>query len=253
MGAITRGASTFVNGPRQHRVDAGSLVFINPNSVHACNPIAGRPWAYLMLYVDAQWLADLRCRLGMTELPEWRDLAPDTMRSPEFFDAFVALADALLDPSLSVEAKEDQLLSFLSALLPRLPPSDSRPAAPATLSALADYLDAHCAGDVSLDMLCREAEISPGHLIRSFKRHFGMTPHAYVVNRRIQHGQRVLRQGRAIVDAALESGFSDQPHFQRLFKRLLAATPWQYRQGSVDKQKYAATGEQDGESSIHGP
>ncbi|MNE94729.1 Transcriptional activator FeaR [compost metagenome] len=57
-----------------------------------------------------------------------------------------------------------------------------------------------------------------------------MTPHAYVINRRIQLGQSALRLGRPIAEVALESGFADQPHFQRMFKRLLAATPGQYRQ-----------------------
>lgn len=252
MGAITRGESTFVHGDRQCRVDAGSLVFINPNWVHVCNPIEGRSWAYLMLYVDTQWLADLRCRLDLTQTSKWQDLTPDAMRSPELFDGFIALADALLDRSLSVGEKNDRLLAFLSTLLPQLAASEAPRAASERLCALADYMDAHCAAEVSLDVLSRQADISPGHLIRSFKRHFGMTPHAYVINRRIQRGQCALRQGQSIADAALDSGFSDQPHFQRMFKRLLAATPKQYRLGSVDEQKHAAAGKQGGESAVDG-
>jgi len=56
-----------------------------------------------------------------------------------------------------------------------------------------------------------------------------MTPHAYLVNRRIQYGRARLKQGHAIAEVALEAGFSDQAHFQREFKRLSAATPGQYR------------------------
>lgn len=231
MGAITRGESTFVYGHSQCRVETGALVFINPNWVHACNPIEGQPWAYLMLYIDAQWLADLRCRLGLTPTQEWQDLAPDVMRSPAFFDAFIELAECLLDAARSAAVKNDRLVAFLADLMPRLSACEVARAAPASLCGLADYLDAHCAEEVSLDMLCRRAEVSPSHLIRSFKRHFCMTPHAYVINRRIQLGQRALRRGQPIAEAALESGFSDQPHFQRMFKRLLAATPRQYRQG----------------------
>lgn len=231
MGAITGGKSTFVYGHGQCHVETGSLVFINPSRVHACNPIEGQPWAYLMLYIDAQWLADLRWRLGLTSTRTWQDLMPNMMCSPELFDAFVALAECLLDPTPSAEVKNGRLVAFLSDLMPRLSACEALRAAPASLCALADYLDAHCAEEVSLDMLCRQAEISPGHLIRSFKRHFGMTPHAYVINRRIQFGQQALRRGHPIAEAALESGFSDQPHFQRMFKRLRAATPKQYLRG----------------------
>lgn len=232
MGAITAGESTFVCEQRQCRVASGTLVFVNPDRVHACNPIEGRPWAYLMLYIDSQWLADLRYRLGLSPAQEWQDLAPDVLHAPEVFGAFVELAGDLLDPAGSIEFKNDRLVAFLSDLMLRLAVCDAAsPAVPAALSALADYLDRHCAEEVSLDLLCSQAELSPGHLIRCFKRHFRMTPHAYVINRRIQLGQRALRLGRPIAQAALESGFADQPHFQRLFKRLLAATPGQYRLG----------------------
>jgi AraC-like DNA-binding protein len=63
----------------------------------------------------------------------------------------------------------------------------------------------------------------------SFKRHYGMTPHAFLVNRRIQFARRQLREGKLIADVALDSGFADQAHFQRAFKQHLAATPGQYR------------------------
>lgn len=56
-----------------------------------------------------------------------------------------------------------------------------------------------------------------------------MTPHAFVVNQRVQFAQSRLRDGEPIADVALEAGFADQAHFQRAFKQHLAATPGQYR------------------------
>lgn len=251
MGAIVHGESSFVCGHRRYHVEAGTLVLINPEWVHACNPLQGRPWAYLMLYIDAQWLAGLRCRLGLARTPEWQDLAPDVMRSAEVFEAFSGLAACLLDPVPSAARKNACLVAFLSDLMPRLAVCEAGRTAPARLSAVADYLDMHCVGDVSLDVLCRRADVSPGHLIRSFKRYFRMTPHAYAINRRVRLGQRALRNGSPIADAALESGFSDQSHFQRMFKRLLAATPGQYRQPSVDEEEGTTAREQGGEHAIH--
>jgi AraC-like DNA-binding protein len=66
-------------------------------------------------------------------------------------------------------------------------------------------------------------------LIRAFKQHYGMTPHGYLINRRIQFARNQLRQGHLIADVALEAGFADQAHFQRAFKQYLAATPGHYR------------------------
>lgn len=64
VGAITSGSSTFFYRESTYPISAGDLVMMNPDWVHACNPIENEPWAYLMLYVDAQWLADLRYQIG---------------------------------------------------------------------------------------------------------------------------------------------------------------------------------------------
>lgn len=231
IGAITDGESLFLRDDQASKVQAGCLVFVNPHQVHACNPVEGQPWGYQMLYLDAGWLGTLRQALGLAASSRWQDLAPDMLRAPEHFQAFLALADGLRDPARSCQTKDQQLRAFLSALLPRLAAAPARPDLPASLHALADYLDRHCTEQPSLDALCQQAAMSPGHLIRSFKRYFTMTPHAYLINRRVQRGQQALRQGLPIAQAALEGGFADQPHFQRQFKRLLAATPRQYRQG----------------------
>ncbi|PHX45531.1 AraC family transcriptional regulator [Pseudomonas sp. NZIPFR-PS2] len=64
---------------------------------------------------------------------------------------------------------------------------------------------------------------------RAFKQYYGLTPHAFLVNQRIQFARAQLRQGELIADVALAAGFADQAHFQRTFKQHFAATPGQYR------------------------
>jgi len=104
----------------------------------------------------------------------------------------------------------------------------SEPVADA-VAAIAWQLDMHPEQSLPLEQMSQAAGITPTQLIRAFKRHYGLTPHAYQINRRIQLGQQALKQGQAIVDAALGAGFADQPHFQRVFKKILQATPNQYR------------------------
>ena len=115
---------------------------------------------------------------------------------------------------------------------------------PEVLKMLADYLKANSTADseaqVSLDTLCELSGYSPGHLIRCFKQHFGFTPHAYLINYRIQRAQEALKRGQSIAETAVSAGFADQPHFQRTFKKLLAVTPKQYRQSLLNDKKDAA-------------
>ena len=56
-----------------------------------------------------------------------------------------------------------------------------------------------------------------------------MTPHAYLLDRRIRHARDLLRGGTPLAEAALRCGFADQAHFQHHFKRRVAATPGRYR------------------------
>jgi AraC-like DNA-binding protein len=97
------------------------------------------------------------------------------------------------------------------------------------LTRAAEFIAENCTRSLKLDDVCKAAELSASHLIRAFKRRYGMTPHAYLINRRIQYSRAQLRRGRLIADVALEAGFADQAHLQRTFKRLVAATPGQYR------------------------
>jgi AraC-like DNA-binding protein len=66
-------------------------------------------------------------------------------------------------------------------------------------------------------------------LIRAFKQEHGLTPHAYQLNCRIEFCRSQLRAGHSIAEVALAAGFSDQAHFQRSFKKFVAATPGQYQ------------------------
>lgn len=245
MGAITAGQSTFVYVNRHHRVSAGSLVFMNPEWVHACNPIDNQPWAYLMLYVDAQWLADLRFRLGLLERPEWQDLHCEVSRSEALYAGFRALAECLLDAEAAVGQKEHRVEQFLSEVMVSVTaqpadPDQLLPPPPEELQGLARYLDTHCTEELSVEWMAERAGFSPSHLVRAFRKHFGFTPHAYQINRRVRLGQQVLRDGAPIADAALAAGFYDQPHFQRVFKRLVAATPGQYGRPLAQEKVKAA-------------
>lgn len=237
LGAITAGESTFRYREDRYHVHAGTLVLMNPDWMHACSAIDNRPWAYLMLYVDTDWLSELRYQAGLLASPRWQDFTTAVIRTPKWYEGYCHMASCLLDPTRDLLDRQTVVVEYLSALMHELAgqPAQPLPLAPANLRQLAAYLDAHAAEDISLDELCERSGYSPGHLIRAFKRHFGFTPHAYLINRRIQLGQRALKGGTPIAEAALNAGFSDQPHFQRTFKRLVAATPNQYRQPSIEQ------------------
>ncbi|AXI61067.1 AraC family transcriptional regulator [Pseudomonas kribbensis] len=230
IGAITAGRSTYVHEQSSFEVTAGTVVLMNPGDVHACNPIDDQPWSYLMLYVETPWLTDLQHQLGFSAELEFRRFSDTHLNDVRLFDDLNALYAVLVDAQQDVLRKQSAAVEFFSELQQRLNPIEQPLREPNfKLERAADFIRRHCTDLLSLDDICAAAELSPSYLIRAFKQHFGMTPHAFLVNQRIQFARECLRRGQLIADVALEAGFADQAHFQRAFKQHLAVTPGQYR------------------------
>ena len=97
------------------------------------------------------------------------------------------------------------------------------------LARAAEFIADNCTRPLSLGDICAAAGLSESYLIRAFQRRYGLTPHAFLIDRRIRYSRARLRRGHAIAEVAADAGFADQAHLHRAFKRLVAATPGQYR------------------------
>jgi len=248
VGAILAGQSEFLCADRLHYVEQGALVVMNPDQVHACNPRQNSPWAYYMMHLDKDWLADFLQQAGIRTSALWRDTKVDTLCETALFEGFVVLAELLMSAKYSAAEKEQKLKAYLSRLFLQLDQQnqnteDLLPANPLYL--VAAYLSEHCQEDRAIDSISAEFGYSAGYLVRAFKRHFNLTPHAYRLNRRVQLGQQALKQGEAISAVAHTTGFSDQAHFQRVFKQRVAATPDQYRRSVLEQDQNTTGSKQD--------
>ncbi len=100
------------------------------------------------------------------------------------------------------------------------------------LQQIKEYINEHLHQDIKLIELAAIAQISPYHFLRLFKQSIGLTPHQYILHRRIDKAKYLLRQSElSIADIALRVGFCDQSHFTQCFKRLLGMTPKQFLSG----------------------
>ena len=226
IGAITGGHSHYLNQRSLQEVGPGSLVLMNPEEVHACNPIADQPWSYLMFYLDTDWLRSQQEEAGLGG--EFRPFDMTASRDPLLYQGLQHLHHQLVQAPDPL-AREVACHLFSRQLLARLTPArwDDRP--PQHLQRAAELMQDDSASPLSLSQLSAVAGLTPSHFVRAFSQHYGMTPHAYLLDRRIRHARTLLRQGQPLAEVALASGFADQAHFQRQFKRRVAATPGQYR------------------------
>jgi AraC-like DNA-binding protein len=70
--------------------------------------------------------------------------------------------------------------------------------------------------------------MSAFHLVRQFRRYYGVPPYRYLELVRVERAKLLLRSGARISHVAFATGFSDQSHLTRHFKRVLGVTPGSY-------------------------
>lgn len=101
--------------------------------------------------------------------------------------------------------------------------------APHKLRLVTDYIAAHLDQRIQLRDLARLAGLSDFHLQRSFRASTGVSPHRWILHRRIESAKIRLRAGQPLVAVALDCGFDSHSHFSRAFKAATGTTPGQYR------------------------
>lgn len=233
IGAVDQGVSRFTgagDGPVTLR--AGALVFVPASRVHACNPMPDTAWSYQMLHLDAAWLDAVRQEYAPAPMHREAMEPIRIVTEPTAYARFRRLNALLFSPADSC-AKEAALIEFIGAcdetqgrrigvpavsagLRARIVPAlDILRHAPATGTALADL--AHAAG------------MSRYQLIRAFRNVTGMTPHAWLLNQRVNLARDRIRSGEDIAGVAHCLGFADQAHFQRVFKAHAGTTPGCFR------------------------
>lgn len=108
---------------------------------------------------------------------------------------------------------------------------------PSQLRRAHDYIEANLAGDPSITNLASECGVSSSFFARGFRRSTGMTPHQWIIQRRISRAKSLMRDSDIpLVDIALMCGFVDQSHFGRQFRRAMDSTPAEWR------RKFRASG-----------
>jgi AraC family transcriptional regulator len=102
--------------------------------------------------------------------------------------------------------------------------------APSILRRCIALMEARLEGDLRLDELAGEAGLSTSHFIRSFRESTGKTPYQFLLERRVQRAQTLMRDPRAsLAEIARSTGFADQHHLARAFRRITGITPSTYR------------------------
>lgn len=214
-----------------HLADAGKVVAVPPNEAHAASPGSDQGWRYYTITIPSEMLRDYRSDGS-------RFLCDTLISDPSLKQSLAELFRSL--GNHSVLAREEALQNVVGMFLRRhaglSPRGRQRPTEARAVEICKAYLSSRLDQNVSLSDLSQVARIDRFLLVRSFTQIVGIPPHAWHLQRRLDRSLTLLSMGEDIAEVAVATGFSDQAHLTRLFKRFTGITPGRFRKDNLSLQ-----------------
>lgn len=233
IGIILMGAESFCYRGENHVAEAGRIVFVNPDEVHTGHAATDDGWTYRMFYPEVSLLQ--QAAIELSDRPQSMLYFPQAVvTDPTRWQLLLHLHRTLERQTSRLE-QESLLLWGLAQLIAHHA-SDRLSTKPpgresAAIRQVREHLETHFAENPSLAELAAIAHLSSFYLLRSFRQQVGLPPHEYLTQVRLQHAKHLLGQGYNLSEIAHCTGFADQSHFTRKFRRMTGVTPGQYQKG----------------------
>jgi len=224
IGTIERGASRVQYRGETVLHTVGEVIAIDPGEPHTGETASPDGWTYRMLYVPVALISSL----GVMDSPP--QFARSAYRDPDLARRLVT-AHRLLESDASTGEKLAALGRVLRELCQRhaTPSRDERRVRRTlALDRVRRHVEAHYASRIAVADLADLAHMSVFHLIRQFRLAYGLPPYMYLEQVRVTRAKELLRRGDHITSVAYVTGFSDQSHLTRRFKRIVGVPPGQY-------------------------
>ncbi|WP_328830094.1 AraC family transcriptional regulator [Streptomyces sp. NBC_00252] len=216
---VDDGAVRYDLDRHEHGTPHDTVSLLPPHVPHNGSPATPHGFRKRVLYLDG------------THLPD--DLIGSAVDSPDLRDPELRLRVGQLHTALDHPGDELEAESRLSLIAERLhahlrPSTAPTPFAPTLARDLRELLDERVTEGIALDEAARLVHAHPAHLVRAFSGAYGIAPHQYLMSRRVDHARRLLLEGRPPGEVATVTGFYDQSHLTRHFRKLVGVTPGRY-------------------------
>lgn len=226
--AVTEeGGAEFTSRGEVAEATPAVLLVFNPDEPHSGRMGRSRRWRYRSLYLGESAITDLARLLGVDRIPHF---IRNRFSDPDLIAAFLDLHCAL-DRGEDPLRQRELLAGSFGRLFGRHgsgPRIDAASRASARFARVVALIRDRLAANLTLEEMAAAADLTPFQLIGLFKRTVGLTPHAYLVQLRLQAAMRALKAGMPIAEAATAAGFYDQSALTRHLKQSFGVTPLQF-------------------------
>lgn len=228
------GGEHYFHGGNTGILQPNEFGIVAPGEVHANSAIDHVNRNLMTFYIQTETLENIATQIDEASSPSV-EFRSRFYNDPECLRLLVRLYACLHDSPSALE-KESAFLEVFSLLICRhavtKPQKNPVGSDKGRVRRAIEILHDRFEENISLDALSHQLDCTPYHLIRLFKKTSGITPYAYLLHLRLEQAREQIRQGKQLVEVALEAGFSDQSHLTRHFKTLYGITPGEYKRQS---------------------
>lgn len=231
LALIERGVEEYLYRGETRQATPGDIGVIEPDTLHTGHAGVPDGWEYRVMYPSEPFVRDIARAEGVAGAPRFPD---EPLQQSE---AAHHLRRAHIAAELGDDLSASSLLRIAIAYLVRgysLPGARGRAIqadGPASVQRAEEILRQRLVSPPSLEELATLVGSAPHPLLRAFRRHFGLPPHAYLNQFRVIRARTLLAGGQSPADVAHLVGFADQSHLTRHFKRHTGVGPGAYRRG----------------------
>ncbi|MGY5775458.1 AraC family transcriptional regulator [Rhizobium sp. LEGMi135b] len=222
LGVTMRGVQTFRYRGEQRYSLPGRVIILHPDELHDGGAATEDGLVYRMLYLEPsvlfQCLEAARVGLPFVDDPIVRD---------DRLAGLLLAALGELDRELDDLFVDDFVSRLTDGLVrhARLPQRPLGSIAWGQVRAAHDYLEAHVTRGVGSQELERITGLDRFALARHFRAAFATSPHRFLLMRRLQQAKAMIGAGEPIAEVAVATGFADQSHLTRHFKKAFGIAP----------------------------
>lgn len=213
-----------------HVLQPNDLLLTEAHEVYASRTLGKPPWQYRSLSISKEKLASLLDFAADGKQFALPHFTHGTIKNAELRQSFLKAHESLNEDRTKLE-QETLLLDWIVAVGQRYAAEASRfqsrriYSESVAVRRVREFLREHLAENIDSQKLSEITGLSPFHLNRSFKAQIGLPPHEFQNQLRIGKSLELITNRKSFAEIALETGFSDQSHFIRFFKRYTGITP----------------------------
>lgn len=236
IGFVENGERCLSCRNKEYTIEQGSVLLFNPGDNHACVQSDNGTLDYRGFNISKEVMLDLSEEVtGKRQLPGF---SRNVVCDKEAICYLRPLHEMVMN-GVGEFGKEESLLFLISTLIQNYgqPFESCIPECRQEIEKACEFIDKHFTERIYLDQICRHAGLSKSTLLRAFTKAKGVTPYRYLETVRINEAKKLLQKGVPPLEAAIQTGFSDQSHFTNYFSSFIGLAPGVYREIFFEKEK----------------